>query len=196
MLLKNKIIIYILALFFLWGCSSPLELQTPENWSLYQKKLTELTEFTIRGKLAYLSPKDRVSLSFYWKQDAENYELNLSSFLGGNVLNLKVTPQGALLTGEDDKIYQGTSANRLIYRLTGLFVPADQMKNWIKGLPTGADHYQLDMFNRLDNLTKDKSWQVKYRAYQLTEKMVLPQDIQLLQDKTKIKIIIDTWEFK
>lgn len=187
----------IFSLFLLWGCSSvPPQPQSAVNWQTYQQQLKQLTHFTLKGKLAYISPQDRVSLNLYWKQEGDSYELNLSSFLGGNILNLKVTPQGAVLIDDRDSVYHGTSANRLIFHLTGLYVPADQMKNWIKGLPTGADRYQLSALNRLASLNKDQSWQVNYRAYQMVDKLALPQNIQLQQEKTKIKVIIDSWEIE
>lgn len=188
---------FILSLLLLSGCSSvPPEPQTAENWQVYQQQLKQLTHFTLKGKLAYISPQERASLNLYWKQEGDSYELNLSTFLGGNILNLKVTPQGAVLIDDRDSVYHGSSADRLIFHLTGFYVPADQMKNWIKGLPTGADNYQLNALNRLASLNKDGSWQVKYRGYQMVDRLALPQNIQLQREGTRLKVIIDSWEIE
>lgn len=149
-----------------------------------------------QGEVGLSSPQERVSLNLYWKQDGDSYELNLSSFLGGNILNLKVTPQGAILTDDDDNVYHGVSADRLIFHLTGYYVPVDQMKDWIKGIPTGADRYQLNTLNRLASLNKEQSWQVNYSAYGMVDKLAVPHNIQLQRETTKIKIIIDEWEIK
>ena len=181
----------------LWGCTTvPQQLNKVEDWSVYSASLQQLTTFNAAGKLGYISHKNRVSLNFHWKQNSQGYVLRLSTFLGGNILQLTVNAQGAFLVDDKGKTHYGHSAGDLIYQLTGLVVPVDQIKDWIKGLPTGADNYQLDAFHRVQTLNKDQQWTARYSRYQNTDKMVLPKDILLQQmnNKTKIKIMINTWE--
>ncbi|UJF18804.1 lipoprotein insertase outer membrane protein LolB [Vibrio sp. SS-MA-C1-2] len=212
--MRSKLHILIIALLSLItvSCATvPTPSVKVENWQHHQQKLSQLTHFTASGKIGYISPEERVSLQFEWQQqDQDTYQLRLSTFLGGTVLKLNVTPHKVTLVDREGKTHIGQSASLMAYQLTGLILPIDEMKDWIKGLPTGTNQYSFNEQQLIKQLNKEinsRQWQLTYNHYQTihlantdldptdfkTGTIQLPQNMVLSQNKQKIKFVINKW---
>lgn len=199
-----------LSLFFasllLFGCSSIPETVTSVEWQSHQSKLKQITSYNITGKLAYISPQQRQSLNFQWKHSEKLSHLRLTTFLGQTALNLTITPQGAKVVTYDDETFTEESATQLVYNLTGLMIPIDHMPQWLLGLPTGADQFQLNETNTLASLNKKvglRQWQLEYQAYKETTNLAensdvnplpLPSKLKFTQADTTINIVVSKWK--
>jgi len=70
---------------------------------------------------------------FIWRESAQAWQIDLLSPLGATLARLTVTPEGALLQEPDAPDQRAASANELLARLLREPVPADAMKDWLKG---------------------------------------------------------------
>lgn len=188
------------------GCSSVPEPITSVEWQSHQNKLSRITHFQVAGKLAYISPQQRQSLNFQWKHSATSSNLRLTTFLGQTALNLTITPQGARVETYDDDVFTGPSATLLVKSLTGLLLPIDHMPQWLLGLPTDADHFQINENNTLRSLTKQvgqQNWQLDYLTYReinntsssaAPKRLPLPSKLKFTQADITINIVASKWK--
>ncbi|KPA52744.1 membrane protein [Photobacterium leiognathi subsp. mandapamensis] len=193
MRLRNLAFIAI-TLALLSGCA-----QTPKNtqkvdWETHQTQLKRLTDYQAKGVFGYVSPEQRVSLTFNWKNHNDEYQLILTKMYK-TVLNLDAKPNSVTLVDPDGKTYHGTDATQLVQQLTGIQLPLSQMRDWLIGLPTGADTYQLNNNDQVAYLAKDingQVWEMHYNTYN-GQSPALPTQMVLNQGKLKIKIKISHW---
>ncbi|WP_440887504.1 lipoprotein insertase outer membrane protein LolB [Vibrio sp. WZ-1] len=193
-----------LILFFssivLAGCSSVPDSITSVEWQAHEQRLKTINDFQATGKLGYIAPDQRQSLNFYWKQSTTLSQLRLTTVLGQTALKLTITPQGATVETYDDQVLTARNANQLIYRLTGLMMPVDHLPDWLLGLPTNADSFQLSSTNTLQVLDKQiglNDWNIDYQRYGDIEwhnqTLPLPNKLKLSTSDVKINLVITKW---
>ncbi|ASI98041.1 lipoprotein localization factor LolB [Vibrio rotiferianus] len=193
-----------LILFFssivLAGCSSVPDSITSVEWQAHEQRLKTINDFQATGKLGYIAPDQRQSLNFYWKQSTTLSQLRLTTVLGQTALKLTITPQGATVETYDDQVLTARNANQLIYRLTGLMMPVDHLPDWLLGLPTNADSFQLSSTNTLQVLDKQiglNDWNIDYQRYGDIEwhnqTLPLPSKLKLSTSDVKINLVITKW---
>ncbi|CAM3658625.1 lipoprotein insertase outer membrane protein LolB [Vibrio aquimaris] len=196
-------ITFILSGLFLSGCASIDPSTTNVEWQTQQQKLASINKYKTNGKLGYISPEQRQSLNFQWKHSSSFKQLRLTTFLGQTALNLKITPEGSSIETYQDETFTSHDAQSLIYRLTGLNLPVEQLNSWFLGSPEGADSFVLNDTNTLASLTKQvqsKVWQLDYLSYQDVQyqhqTLPLPHKLKLTQGDIKINIIISDWNIE
>ncbi|WP_159651499.1 lipoprotein insertase outer membrane protein LolB [Vibrio atypicus] len=183
------------------GCASIETSTTNVEWQTHQQRLASISEYQSNGKLGYISPEQRQSLNFQWQHAPKASHLRMTTFLGQTALNMKITPSGASVETYDGQKLSSPNADALIYQLTGLTIPVEQLNDWLLGKPTEADGYQLNDTNTLATLNKQMNgqlWQLEYLNYKDVQLdgvvLPLPQKMKLKQDKTSINIVISKWD--
>ncbi|WP_159738555.1 lipoprotein insertase outer membrane protein LolB [Vibrio atypicus] len=183
------------------GCASIETSTTNVEWQTHQQRLASISEYKSNGKLGYISPEQRQSLNFQWQHAPKASHLRMTTFLGQTALNMKITPSGASVETYDGQKLSSPNADALIYQLTGLTIPVEQLNDWLLGKPTEADGYQLNDTNTLATLNKQMNgqlWQLEYLNYKDVQLdgvvLPLPQKMKLKQDKTSINIVISKWD--
>ncbi|WP_394144515.1 lipoprotein insertase outer membrane protein LolB [Vibrio atypicus] len=183
------------------GCAGIETSTTNVEWQTHQQRLASISEYQSNGKLGYISPEQRQSLNFQWQHAPKASHLRMTTFLGQTALNMKITPSGASVETYDGQKLSSPNADTLIYQLTGLTIPVEQLNDWLLGKPTQADGYQLNDTNTLATLNKQMNgqlWQLEYLNYKDVQLdgvvLPLPQKMKLKQGKTSINIVISKWD--
>jgi len=190
--MKKNIFLF-LFICLLAGCA---EIPKPQNipWIDHQQKLELLNDWEFSGKIALITPKERHSLNIYWSQNHNQTHLILSTFLGITVLELEQIKGATKITNNDGKIFWGNNSEQLIYELSGLIIPVDSLKQWIKGNPENAA-YTLNSNNLIATLdSKNNQWHVKYTAYDAYSNIMLPTKLELKDTDKRIKFSISRWK--
>lgn len=192
-------VLFLLVL-ILSGCATPPPVPQTE-WEAHQAALVAITNFTAKGKVALISPEQRVSANFIWEQNGDDLSLRLTNFLGTTLFKLDATPQMAVLVDGDGNRYVGRDAASLLHKLTGIALPVDEMMQWVKGLPAEKNQYTLGADNRLAYLsenapeTNQPGWQLEYSAYDADTSSLLPAKIKMNQDQQKVNLVISEWVY-
>ncbi|WP_028023628.1 lipoprotein insertase outer membrane protein LolB [Enterovibrio calviensis] len=188
---------FLLGFLALSGCTS-IPAPTTE-WDNHQAALEDINNFTAKGKVAFISPEQRVSANFLWKQQDDELSLRLTNFLGTTLLTLDTTPNMAVLVDGEGQRYVDRNASTLLRNLTGVALPVDEMTQWIKGLPTEKNDITLGGDNRLAFLSENNAdtnqpgWQVEYSAYDASTGSLLPSKIKMNQNTQKVNLVISEW---
>lgn len=192
----------LMAVTLLFGCAQLPDDQTNVQWQQHQQRLAGLTQFQASGKLGFISPDERRSMNFYWQQNGSSSQLRLTSAFGQTLLKMVTDQQGTTIETYDDERYQSVDGEALLYQLTGLIIPLNQLDAWLVGSASYADHYTLLPTNTLASQSKklgQREWQVNYSSYVDTDssdgnKIPLPNSLQLIQDQIKINLRISNWK--
>ncbi|WP_256383740.1 lipoprotein insertase outer membrane protein LolB [Photobacterium toruni] len=189
---------FALSLSLLSGCAQQPTIIHKADWTLHQAQLQQLTNYHAQGVFGYISPQQRVTLTFNWQNQADDYQLILTKMYK-TVLKLDAHPNAVTLIAPDGKTYHGTDAAQLVQQLTGISLPLQQMQDWLIGLPTGADNYLLNKNDQVAFLTKKiagRTWEMHYSTYDNTQVPSLPTLMTLKQGNLTIKIKVSQWKTK
>ncbi len=213
-LLRLKLSLFLITSTVLSGCATKPNMALNNNTqtvTLEQRAnhLLQNEKWQLKGKIAFIQQiknnkgiKDkRESASIIWQvnEKEKTQELNLTSFLGMNVLHLK-SNQNHHLIKVDGKEYRGTNLSQLVYSLTGLTLPAKALTFWLKGLPyqTG-DTLQLDEKTQLPkSLSSDyhhAQWQINYSNYQSFNGVAMATKFTIKKEDLLIKVAVNSWSF-
>ncbi|MGF1683660.1 lipoprotein insertase outer membrane protein LolB [Photobacterium minamisatsumaniensis] len=177
------------------GCATQPPPQSTTDWESHEAKLRELNTYQAKGKLGYKGSQ-RFGANLIWDTQPNNDHLLLTNFLGSTLLKLDASPDKVTLVNHEGKTFHGTDASALILELTGINLPIAQMRDWLIGLPTAADTYQLNNEGRVGYLAKqidNQYWQLDYNEYDYTVSPSLPKRMVLSTTGVTITLIIHNW---
>ncbi|TYK65530.1 lipoprotein insertase outer membrane protein LolB [Colwellia echini] len=194
---------FALASVFLSGCSL---IPTQEPQALVEQtqqqrinQLSQLRQWQIKGKIAFIDKNARNSASLSWKvnENLPSQQLNLTTYLGINVLQLDSNANSHEIQ-VDGKTYHGTNLEALVYSITGLTLPTQALTYWLKGIPyQKTDHIIYQEVSQLPtSLTSqynNELWQVNYAKYQQINGYNLATQFSIKKDDLLIKIIVNDW---
>ena len=195
----------LLTIFFiaLSGCTSLqteseqiIIVQTPEQRT---KQLKQLTHWKVTGKIAFIEKSSRSSASLSWavNEPKKTQELNLTTYMGINVLQLNSRNNEHTIK-VDGETYQGNNLEQLIFNITGLTLPTNALTYWLKGLPFDANdtlHYETSatLPTSLSSKYNNDNWQVSYGKYQQFDSYLLATKFTIQKNDLIIKIAINNW---
>jgi outer membrane lipoprotein LolB len=163
------------------------------------QQVLAIQDWTISGKIAFIQGETRESASIHWQviQSQKQQQLNLTTYLGINVLHLSsLNNQHTIIA--DGQTYRNDNLDKLITKLTGFQLPTKALRLWLKALPyqttdviTYGSKNQLPI--TLVSNYQNKSWQIHYDNYQLIKNNFLPTKITITEGDLLIKIAIKKW---
>lgn len=201
--------LFIITLFILVlsGCSTspnkksqPLIQQTPQQRT---SSLQQLQRWKITGKIGYIEKKSRHSATLNWQVNENNnsQQLNLTTFLGINVLQLD-SNKNIHKIKVGGKTYQGKNLDTLIHSITGLTLPTQALTFWLKGIAyQEGDNISYQTTTTTTTLLpqtltshyNNELWQVSYANYQQIDGYSLATKFSIRKDDLLIKIAVNKW---
>lgn len=189
---------------FLSSCTFNKKLITQKNrltinklWITHQQKLNKLKKFEIRGNFTYIGIDNKTYAKFFWQQyNYSNYRLLLTNPLGTTELELNVTPKAIKLMDKTGKEYINNHPAHMIYELTGMEIPTENLSDWLIGLPTNSISFTLNENGLLKTIKYRKNrkiWHLNYLSYHKNRELNLPSRLEIRQGKQRINLKMDAW---
>ncbi|MBL4823363.1 MAG: outer membrane lipoprotein LolB [Colwellia sp.] len=166
--------------------------------------LTQIKQWQLRGKIAFIEQyknkkNKRESATIAWRVNENDHtqELNLTSYLGINVLHL-TSEENQHLIKVAGKEYRATNLVQLIYSLTGLTLPTKALTFWLKGLSyQSTDQIRLSAKTQLPvsltSFANNVKWQIDYSKYHIFDGVAMATQFTIKKDGLLIKIAIKNW---
>ena len=202
---KNKISQVMLSFLlpvWLFGCAAKVEqtpLQPTQEWLANKAQLEKIQHFEVKGKVTFSSATQNIAANFQWQQQQDNINLRLTHFLGGTLLKLELDASGVRIIDHQGNQHVGEEMSSLIAKLTGVNLPVAALSSWLKGLPVGDNHYQLNNLNTLTSLsqypTANLGWQIGYSNYARYNGVLLPRAITMTQPGQQVTLAVSQWRF-
>ena len=217
---RNYFIVVSIIVFFLSGCTSKPSLENEVAINVHNN-LAQLTQWKMKGKIAWITPSQRTSAYMNWQQNDASIEFTLTNVLGINMATLSYDGATAKLSA-DSKNYQGVSPSALILQTTGWQVPINALSTWVKGMPISANQKHKQAYatndahitrydngliqqirprctNELSRKSPCNEWTIDYTSYTATTinniEYQLPTNISMFNaaNKATIKMRISEW---
>ncbi|MFC4699692.1 lipoprotein insertase outer membrane protein LolB [Glaciecola siphonariae] len=200
------LLIYFTLTVSITGCTlRPADVsQSQDPQLIEQQKLNKLKNWSVRGKLAFISERERKSAYINWQQSGNASVMNLTSVVGTNIASLDYDGKLASLRA-DGQLWQDQSPSALIYRTTGWDVPVEFLSDWMKGAVASSlvtERFENGLVKRV--VTKCDAclpWTINYTRYgEFTldgDIYTLPISMRLTQNQAQIQtslvLRIDNW---
>jgi outer membrane lipoprotein LolB len=170
---------------------------TNQSWEEHRQQIVNMDNWSLSGKLAIFLETERQTANIYWQQEGNNYNIQLTTFIGTRVLQVIKNEQGIEIINSDDEVFTGQDANELIQQLSpGLDLPITALQQWIKGNPDNAP-FQLNETQQVGELIgiddSQNVWEVKLQDYNIFSGIALPEKVDLTRDNMRVKIAINQW---
>jgi len=170
---------------------------TNQSWEEHRQQLEKMDNWTLSGKLAIFLETERQTANIYWQQQGNNYNIQLTTFIGTRVLQVIKNEQGIEIINSDDEVFTGQDANALIQQLSpGLDLPITALQQWVKGNPDNAP-FQLNTTQQVSELIgvddSQNVWEVKLQDYNVFSGIALPEKVDLTRENIRVKIAINQW---
>lgn len=166
-------------------------------WQSHKQQVKALTQYQTRGAFAYLTDSQKLYARFFWQQqNPEQYRLVLTNPLGNTVMELNVQPGMVQLVDDKGQRYVSDNAEKMIFELTGMTIPLENMRQWMLGLPADAKNLAFTPEGQLKKITLDQNgqrWTVEYRNYDTEAQPALPSLIEISHGDERIKLKMDNW---
>ena len=162
-----------------------------------ERALAQADHWVLQGRLGVSNGKDGGSGSFSWTQDGERYEFVLRGpAISGMNFRLSGGPDGALLEGLEHGPLHGPDAEALMHKALGWEVPLHDLRAWVLGLRADSGPAELSFGeNRLPSLQQD-GWAVDYREWDDARQPPLPTKVFAAKPPYKVKLSIESWQFR
>ncbi len=155
--------------------------------------LTVLTDWQIDGRLAIKNGDEGLSATLSWVQKDDTFDISLHDPLGRKVVHMQGSYDLVSLSTADGQTIEGANPEALQLEYFGWSLPLDYLADWIKGLPVGDKPMQNEIYDgvgRLQALTQE-GWRVKFRRYETSQLVALPQLVQLEKGDFRVKLLVD-----
>jgi len=185
------------AIVALAGCASlapPPAPVDPDAQSRHQRKLEDISAFSLSGRMAVQTEKRGFSGSLRWRHTEDGDHFALYSPLGTQVADINANKDGVTLTTNDRKTYQADNAETLLQQTMGWSLPLTGLSDWIIGRPTSSAYEVIsrDAQGRLVRLKQD-GWDIEYPTYQTVDGTDLPGKVILRSPQLDLKLLVERW---
>ena len=185
------------------GCAvmPPVAVRHPQRvWHAHRMRMMAIQRFRVSAQGAVRAGHHGGSLALRWIVGPAAYQMTGYGPFGRLIFRLRVDAAGARLhTGRGH--FKGTSASRLLWRLTGWRLPVAGLRFWIRGIPAPGPvvRRRLDRAGLLASLPQN-GWTIRYRRYRHTPRGRLPRLLTLTHAVTVgpgpvvVTIRINRWD--
>ena len=169
--------------------------QTDVNWLAHQQQVAQLQYWTINGRLAVSNGSESWNLDVLWQQQGDAYVIKLTGPLGAGQIQLHGDQYGVVLDDGEHRPRYADNADSLLYENTGLKIPVDGMRFWVRGLPAPQMREDsLDLLAGRIKQLRQGGWQLQFRRYQQVNTTTLPQKLFMQRGDLEVRLVIDQWQ--
>ena len=162
-----------------------------------ERTLSGAEHWALQGRLGVSDGRDGGSGSFSWTQDGERYEFVLRAPVTGKSFRLSGDAHDALLEGLDGGPLRGADAEALMRKALGWEVPLRELRAWVLGLRADGGPAEIRFgANRLPSLLQQDGWSVDYRAWDEARDPPLPTKVYAARPPYKVRLSIESWQFR
>jgi outer membrane lipoprotein LolB len=165
-------------------------------WLEQQIAASAIQSWQIKGRVAVKNDKESGTVTLFWNQNLNEYELRFIAPLGQGTYILTGSAAGVVMQTAKESIIKANSAEQLLRETLGWDVHLNGLKYWVRGLPEPDVHYSnllLDDKGRLINL-EQSGFHVSVSSYINQGDISLPKKIKIKSDNIQLKVAIQDWQ--
>lgn len=174
------------------GCAQQPSIEPVENWDAHRSAASALHSWTLSG-----------SARLRWKQQQDEYRIDLSGPFGQGRVIIDTTDSGVRLRQGGEPPLEAASAQDLLWQATGWHLPVEDLTYWVRGIPAPGSDYDIAAHteNGLVRQLLQSGWTLHYEEYQNVQQttrqgvqtLPLPGRILAERDETRLTLIVYDW---
>ena len=171
------------------GCSEMVVKPVEDTYHLNDRSaFYELKKWIFKGRLVVSDSKESWTASIDWEHTEEKDALKLSGPLGQNAIKIILTENSVILDRGEGEVLQSSEIDAFIQAQLGMDIPINSLRYWVLGLT----HPDKSFVKLADGFEQEK-WIIQYSQMQQINKQWMPRKLKALQNKTRLKLVIDNW---
>lgn len=172
--------------------------QLRSQWLQNQEKLSRLDTWAIKGKAAVRSPAESGTVSMFWQQAPNDFQLKLVAPFGRGTLDIQSDERGVKMLDVKGREHRAATAQGLVWMKTGWEIPFEDMQGWVLGLADDPANSTIKVDAQARTLSfTSKGWKVTYPAYRQVNtpagKIDLPRKVYISSKDLVVKLSISQW---
>jgi outer membrane lipoprotein LolB len=186
------------------GCASlrgpPLPPSLPgpgTTWAERRVELQQRAGFAFQGRVGVAAGEEGFSAGLRWRQRAAHSSIELDGPLGIGGLRIESEALSLQVTTSRGERLDGALALAELERKLGFALPIPQLRFWVQGVPAPGGGAPVETLapdtGRLAALEQD-GWRIEYQAYAAAGQGQLPQRLMLQRERTRIRVVISSWQ--
>jgi outer membrane lipoprotein LolB len=172
----------------------------PADWNSHVAMVTALEDWSLNGRLNIRQGNSSETVNLNWRQNAGNFDINLSGTLGLGAVHIYGTSTNVVLekAGEEARLLPGLTA--LSQETLGYEFPAEFLLYWVRGLPVPtlpaeSGWNEQGLLARLDQRDADTgNWSLDFDRYDISLQARLPGRIRLQHEGLQLTFLISAWQ--
>ena len=184
-----------LPLLILAGCA-PQPLRPVDSWEEHLARVAALETWYLSGQLGVRLPDNSGSARLRWQQTQDDFRIDLSGPFGQGRTLIQGRPGAVTLQQGGEEPLQASSAEELLWLATEWQVPVEELRYWVRGIPSPEQPIQQLKRNREGLLAElqQGGWHLQYSNYTLVDnRWHLPRRIVAQHEDARLTLVIHTW---
>lgn len=176
------------------GCARQ-PLSPVENFERYQRGLSTIEDWQLRGKMNLRLPDDSETVRVSWSNQRENYDIRLSGTLGMGATWIRGDGSSVRLEQSGQEPVVAATPEELVFTQLGREIPISELRYWVRGLPAPyplPEHMAFNPTGVLSHLDQS-GWSIQYSDYHAVGTWNLPGKIQAQRDDLRLTLLISDW---
>ena len=154
-----------------------------------------LRDWALAGRAAINTASDSGTVSVDWRQRGEQYELQLRAPWGAGTVELAGDAERVRLRTSEGIEDSASQPRELLRRHTGLDLPVQALRYWLRGVPEPGSPAQSQVDERgLLSELRQNGWHIQYRRYADIEGLALPTTVFMRGDGLELRVVVQRWE--
>jgi outer membrane lipoprotein LolB len=170
------------------ACASTPAIKDAPYASASRQALYLLQHWSFDGRLAINKQKESWQANIHWQHFPDKELIKLSGPLGQGATLIELRDDLVTINRGDGKVQSSSQIEAFINQQLGLFVPVQSLRYWVIGLP--EKHLKV---TESESGFYQAAWLVEYKQMQTIDSQLMPKKITVMNDKVKLKLIIDEW---
>lgn len=195
-----KVWIVLLAGVWLAGCTAPPQMDraAPQSREARQQQLEEIGAWQVKGRVAIINGAEAWHLNVIWRQDEDDYQIELWGPFGSGRVQLEGDAQGVRLSDSQQQIYSARDPESLLYEHTGVKMPVSGLRYWILGLTDPQQEQEQPHYDARARLTsvQQDSWHVAFKRYTRLGELAVPDRLTVAKNDLQVKLVVDDWQLQ
>ena len=154
-------------------------------------------QWQIQGKLGVKTNTDSGSVTINWQQQNNRYGIRVNGPLGQGSARITGDPQLIIIEQAGEEAVTSTAPEQLLQETLGWFIPINDLRYWVQGLPSSGKTINSPVYNEQGMLVafEQADWSISIDRYKLVDRWLLPHKVKINKGDVQLKLAIRQWQF-
>jgi outer membrane lipoprotein LolB len=181
------------------GCAGERGVQLPElsDWETRRLRLSSLDEWEFRGRVAVKAGEDGFNGNLTWWQNDDLFVASVSGPFGAGSVRIDGDDEYVRIVDDQGETLEMEDAERELHLRYGWTIPVASLRYWALGVPDPAAPAETEIGD--DGLLRrleQRGWVLEIDAYREGGGQPMPRRLTAIHPDTRVRLVIDRWEFR